>query len=126
MSDVIDARKNPFGGMVTNPENLTDDPVVFRESLRHSLEAWRAEGILVVWLEAPISKASLVPVAVDAGFSYHHAQEDYVMLTLTLVEDAYIPPYTTHYIGAGGVVLNDSNELLVVRRGTASGEGRPL
>ncbi len=115
MSEVIDARKNPFGGMVTNPESLTDDPGAFRESLRHSLEAWRAEGILVVWLEAPISKASLVPVAVDAGFSYHHAQEDYVMLTMTLVEDAYIPPYATHYIGAGGVVLNDSNELLVVR-----------
>ena len=81
----------------------------------NSLEAWRDEGILTVWLEVPIDKSALVPVAVNAGFSYHHAHEDYVMLTLMLVEHSYIPPYATHYIGAGGVVLNDSNELLVVR-----------
>jgi 8-oxo-dGTP pyrophosphatase MutT (NUDIX family) len=41
------------------------------------------------------------------------------------VENAFIPPYSTHYIGAGGVVLNQSRELLVVsekyraRRGPA-------
>ena len=115
MSELLDARKNPFNGMIVNPENLPYDPAAFREGLRHSLEAWRDEGILTVWLEVPIDKSTLVPVAVDAGFSYHHAHEDYVMLTLMLVEHSYIPPYATHYIGAGGVVLNDSNELLVVR-----------
>ena len=30
------------------------------------------------------------------------------------MEGAYIPPYASHYIGAGGVVLNDRRELLVV------------
>ena len=35
-------------------------------------------------------------------------------MTLRLQDGAFIPPYATHYIGAGGVVLNDRNELLVV------------
>ena len=36
------------------------------------------------------------------------------MLTLRLEEGAFIPAYASHYIGAGGVVLNDKKELLVV------------
>jgi 8-oxo-dGTP pyrophosphatase MutT (NUDIX family) len=36
------------------------------------------------------------------------------MLTLRLVPGSFIPPYATHYIGAGGVVLNGGRELLVV------------
>ena len=36
------------------------------------------------------------------------------MLTLRLVKDTYVPPYATHYVGAGGVVLNQREELLVV------------
>jgi len=35
-------------------------------------------------------------------------------LTKRLEEDALIPEYATHYIGAGGVVLNENRELLVV------------
>ena len=36
------------------------------------------------------------------------------MLTLRLEPDAFIPNFATHYIGAGGVVLNEARELLVI------------
>ena len=36
------------------------------------------------------------------------------MLTHRLVPDAHIPPFATHYIGAGGGVLNEDSELLLV------------
>ena len=110
----IESTTNPFGGVVPNPEVLTGDPVEFSKQLGHSLSAWRAEGFKVVWLEIPISKAALVPVAVEAGFAFHHANETYVLLTHQLVEGSHIPPYATHYIGVGGVVLNQAEELLVV------------
>jgi len=112
--DIIEAIPNPFGGMVINPQALTSDPEEFRRQLRHSLDAWEAQGFKVAWLEVPISKVALVPVAVEAGFTFHHAKDDYVLLTRRLVEGAHVPPYASHYIGAGGVVLNDSKELLVV------------
>ena len=48
-----------------------------------------------------------------AGFRFHHSQ-DYLMLTLPLQEGAFVPPYAGHYIGAGGAVLNERRELLVV------------
>ncbi len=115
MPEIIESAKNPFGGVVTKADSLTGDPAAFRRQLDNSLALWRSQGVLVVWLEIPIAKAALVPIAVEAGFSYHHAGEDYLLLTCALREGSHIPPYASHYIGAGGIVLTESNDLLVVR-----------
>ena len=115
MPEIIESANNPFGGVVTKADSLTGDPAAFRGQLDNSLESWRSQGVLVVWLEISIAKAALVPIAVEAGFSYHHAGEDYLLLTCALREGSHIPPYASHYIGAGGIVLTESNDLLVVR-----------
>ena len=125
MDRILEHKPNPFGGVVTDPERLPDDPRRFSQTLQESLETWRSAGVLVVWLEVPIGKAALVPVAVDAGFSYHHAGDDYLLLTLPLREGSHIPPYASHYIGAGGVVLDNNNELLVVREKYGFGDRPP-
>ena len=111
---VLEFTANPFGGVVVAPEKLPEDPNAFHEQLAHSLGTWKAEGFKAVWLEIPIHKSALIPVAVGSGFGFHHTGKDYLMLALRLVEGAFIPPYATHYIGAGGVVLNGRDELLVV------------
>ena len=111
---VIPSTTNAFGGVVVAPEALTDRDDLFAGRLARSLAAWKAAGHMLVWLEVPASRSSLIPVAVDSGFSFHHANEIGVMMTLRLVDEAYIPGYATHYIGVGGVVLNSAGELLVV------------
>jgi 8-oxo-dGTP pyrophosphatase MutT (NUDIX family) len=113
---------NRFGGAVCDPEGLPDDPTAFGSCLRDSLSRWRPNGIKVVWLEIPIGKSGLVPVAVEAGFTFHHTGEGYLMLVTRLEPDAFVPPYATHYTGAGGVVLRNGNsELLVVSERHRSG-----
>ncbi len=125
MVEVLASAPNPFQGIIPEPVALPEDPEVFRRQLHHSLQVWSSAGYLLVWLEVPITHSALIPVAVEAGFSFHHTGQDYLMLTYRLVEGAFIPLYATHYIGAGGVVLNDARELLVVsekyraRRGPA-------
>jgi 8-oxo-dGTP pyrophosphatase MutT (NUDIX family) len=122
----LESGTNPFGGIIPNPAALPSDPEEFRGRLNHSLTTWKDEGYRAVWLEVPIGLSALIPVAVEAGFVFHHSGQrsdlyspgmeggDYLMLTLQLEPGAHIPPYATHYIGVGGVVLNDANELLVV------------
>ena len=105
---------NNFNGVTIDPTALPTDPAEFRARLDVSLAQWRADGRQVVWMEAPIDRAALIPQAVDAGFTFHHTQDTYLMLTLRLVEGALIPYYATHYIGAGGVVINSRQEVLVV------------
>jgi ADP-ribose pyrophosphatase YjhB (NUDIX family) len=114
MMDTLEYDTNPFGGVITNPAHLPDDAAEFEVLLTSSLAAWSGEGFKVVWLETPIEKAELIPVATRHGFTFHHSDEDYLMLTHRLEPDAFIPPYATHYTGAGGVVINENNELLVV------------
>ena len=112
--DKLHFNTNPFGGVLVDPMALPNDPRGFRSQLAYSMDEWTSEGYKVAWLEVPLGKAELVPVAVEAGFSYHHADESYVMMTNQLEQDSYIPPYATHYIGAGAVVLSENRELLVV------------
>ena len=98
----IDSTTNPFRGVVPKPAALPDSPEEFRRQLQHSLGVWRSQGLKAVWLEIPVAKAALIPTAVEVGFVFHHTGEDYLMLTYQLVEEAFIPPFATHYIGAGG------------------------
>ena len=110
----IESTRNHFGGVLPKPEALPVNPDRFRVVLAESLKIWKAEKYRVVWLEVPIEKSSLIPVAVEVGFSFHHSGNDYLMATFQLEEGAFIPAHSSHYIGAGGVTLNENGELLVV------------
>ncbi|MFA6109980.1 MAG: NUDIX domain-containing protein [Candidatus Latescibacterota bacterium] len=123
--EVMEAEADRFGGVLPKPEALDPDPETFGRRLTHSLECWQADGIRLVWLEVPIDKAQLVPVAVAAGFTFHHTGDRYLMLTRRLVEDAFIPGHASHYIGAGGVVLTPERDLLVVAERYYRSPGQP-
>jgi 8-oxo-dGTP diphosphatase len=108
------ATPNIFRGVAIDPDSLASDPARFAAQLRASMKGWRAEGIRVVWLELPIRHAVLIPVAVEEGFVFHHADPGGVTMTCALDSEAVVPLHATHYIGAGGLVLNEARELLVI------------
>ncbi|MFW5688735.1 MAG: NUDIX domain-containing protein [Spirochaetota bacterium] len=112
---VLASTLNPFRGREIDPFQLPGHADSFARDLDESIAAWRAEGVKVVWLQLPVERAVLVPAAVAAGFAYHHATDAWLELTLRLEPDAYVPPFATHYIGAGGVVLTDDRRLLVIQ-----------
>jgi hypothetical protein len=111
---VLDHTTNPFGGIIINPAALPDDIAAFQAQMQASIAQWKDEGNKLVWLEVPIERSALIPVAVAMGFFFHHSSDNYLMTVLRLQPDAFIPPYATHYVGIGGVVLNAKRELLVV------------
>ena len=108
------ATPNPFRGVVVKTAEIPPEPADFAARLDASISEWREAGYEVAWVDIPIALASHVPVATARGFVYHHAGIDYLTATLSLIPGSYIPNYATHYIGAGGVVVNDQDELLVV------------
>ena len=112
--ETIGYTTNPFGGVIIDPQQLGGEVEGFAAQLEHSLEMWAKEEFRVVWFEVPIARSAFIPVAVDMGFTFHHSGEEYLMLTRRLEEGAFIPAHASHYIGAGGVVLNARRELLVV------------
>ena len=111
---LIESTENAFWGVIAETAALQADPDEFKGTLARSLEAWKEADYRVAWLQVPIDKAQLIPVAVEQGFTFHHSEEDYLMLTHQLQEGAFVPAHASHYIGAGGVTINDKRELLVV------------
>jgi 8-oxo-dGTP pyrophosphatase MutT (NUDIX family) len=112
--DLLEHAPDMFGGIIVEADHLPGDPELFRARLQLSLDTWRNEGRRLVWIDVPLHRAHLIPVATKAGFFFHHANEQDVMLVCRLVDDAFVPMHATHYIGVGGVVINDRQELLVV------------
>ena len=113
-SETLEGTTNMYGGITITPAQLPPKNTNFKEILVNSINRWRNENLRLVWLEIPVDLASFVPIAVDLGFSYHHAQKNTIMMTLPLSKDTHIPNYATHNLGAGAVVINENNELLVV------------
>ena len=131
--EILTAAANPFRGMVITTEALPASAAQFQTLLNNSLTLWRSEGYRVAWLQLPRSKAALVPIAVEAGFVFHHSSDgshhddnNYVMLICRLEEGAFVPAYASHYIGVGGVVLNNLQELLVVSEQHRRDKSRPF
>ena len=65
--EVLVSSTNRFAGAVVDPESLPVQAETFRQRLCHSLDAWTSQGLKVVWLEIPIEKSALIPVAVEAA-----------------------------------------------------------
>ena len=112
--DTLAGTTDIYGGVIIDPRRLPADAAGFGARLAASLATWREQRRRLVWLQIPQAAAALVPVAADAGFSFHHAEPGMVMMTLPLRDDAYIPHYATHNVGAGGVVIDSRERLLVV------------
>ncbi|KAG8374681.1 hypothetical protein BUALT_Bualt10G0021200 [Buddleja alternifolia] len=114
--EVLDAFDDEYEGVVVNPARLPSNPNIFASSLRSSMYHWRKKGKKGVWLKLPLERSELVPVAVQEGFEYHHAEKSYVMMTYWIPDGpSLLPSNASHHVGVGGFVINDKDEVLVVQ-----------
>ncbi|CAH1802471.1 unnamed protein product [Owenia fusiformis] len=118
MAEILKGRMDNYGGItiVTGDKNI-ESPDHFDTLLKDSLEQWGSSGVRGVWVKVKTSQAELVPICTKHGFEFHHAQPGYVMLTkwLPLTEENHLPEYANQYLGAAGFVVNEKDEVLVVK-----------
>ncbi|CAN0908420.1 Nudix hydrolase 8 [Linum grandiflorum] len=113
---VLEASDDEYGGIIVDPHRLPHNPDAFASMLRSSLSHWRTKGKKGIWLKLPLERSQLVPIAVQEGFEYHHAEPGYVMLTYWIPEQpCMLPSNASHHVGVGGFVVNENNEILVVQ-----------
>ncbi|XP_016894921.1 nucleoside diphosphate-linked moiety X motif 6 [Cynoglossus semilaevis] len=110
-----------FGGVTVNlgdsglPPDISES--LFSTILRDSLDQWKAEGKVAVWLIVPISLSRCAAAASTHGFTFHHAKHDHTVLALWLGDgENRLPAFATHQIGVAGAVVDESNgKVLVVQ-----------
>ncbi|KAI9123963.1 hypothetical protein K1719_005263 [Acacia pycnantha] len=92
------------------------DSATFVPILRASISHWRQLGKKTVWIKLPTHLACLVEPLVKEGFWYHHAEPKYLMLVYWIPETPNdIPANATHRVCVGGFIMNEKQEILVVR-----------
>ncbi len=93
------------------------DRETFRSRLEATCEVLRELEKSSVWVEVPMSRASLIEEMSILGFEYHHAQGSTAKLNLWLRDgtESKVPEYATHHVGVGAVVVNSRDEILCVR-----------
>lgn len=104
------------GRIIPNPIHFANEPEAFKQQLAQNLTVWKKLKLPFIWLTLTEKQASLIPVAVSLGFCFHHTLDDTLNLVYRCDHEAYILHYASHYIGAGGLVINEQNELLVIRQ----------
>jgi len=92
----------------------------FKEALINLIQIATNHTKQLLWLTLPLNQAVYIPIATDLGFTFHNCLSDEITLTLSLKDNAYVPFIPTYTIGAGAIVLNKRNELLVIRERIAT------
>ncbi|XP_028752705.1 nudix hydrolase 2-like [Neltuma alba] len=122
---LLNAVEDQHGGVIVNMNKRLDSKV-FSSMLHASISHWRQQGKKGVWIKLPIESSNLVEAATKAGFRYHHAEPEYLMLVRWIPNTPDIlPANASHRVSIGAFVVNSKREVLVVqeRCGRFSGIG---
>jgi len=116
-SKTLPCKFDLYGGVIIDPAAIPSEESAFRSVIASSLDEWRKQGKRGVWLHLDIGAAKLVPIAAsEFGFEYHHAEKDYIMMTLVLPDSPNtLPANASHTIGVGALVTNSEGKVLLVR-----------
>ncbi|KAG8230893.1 hypothetical protein J437_LFUL002924 [Ladona fulva] len=96
------------------PCSSADFPIVLSESMNR----WKTNNVRGVWFKVFLKHADWVPILAQNGFTFHHAKQEYVMMCKWLPTNGdvcNIPYYAHTMVGVGAVVINNLEEILVVR-----------
>ncbi|KAK7386066.1 hypothetical protein VNO78_32142 [Psophocarpus tetragonolobus] len=113
--ELLSAVEDHHGGVVVHVEDPIDS-TLFSSQLEASINNWKQQGKKGVWIKLPIQYSNLVDPVVKAGFNYHHAELDYLMLVRWIPDTPHtLPANASHRVGVGAFVLNNNNKVLVVQ-----------
>jgi len=73
------------------------------------------ENKRLLWIKVPIDRSDLIPMLTKYDFIFHHCNENDITLLKKLVFNPIIPNARNHTLGVGVVVINEKNELLVIK-----------
>ncbi len=115
-----------FQGVIIDPLSAPDSRDLFHQHLGDLITHAHSECKQLIWLTLAIDKAHLIAAATDQGFVFHNCLEQELTLILRLNCDAYAPFMATHSIGAGAVVIDKQDRVLVIKEKKALWPGYKL
>ncbi|HHD75393.1 MAG TPA: NUDIX domain-containing protein [Campylobacterales bacterium] len=108
-------KEDIYNGLIVDIDSIEESAIEFKLSLEKLINASRNANKSLIWIDLTTKQAIHISIAIAMGFEFHNCEAQRTTLTFKVKKDAYIPVAPTHTIGVGAVVINDKNELLMVR-----------
>ena len=110
---------DPYNGITIASNDLPNSIEEFELNLDYLIENVENRRFLI-WIYIDINKSDYISIATKRGFVFHSCNEDYILVVKRLKENAIIPTASNHTLGVGAVVINEDNELLVIKERISS------
>lgn len=112
---MLTAKEDRYNGLIVNIETIDKSISKFEQALIQLLHEAQQDQKNLIWLDLTTDQGEHIAIATHLGFTFHNCESHRITLVHRVKPDAYIPVPPTHTIGVGAVVINDKNELLMVR-----------
>lgn len=108
-----------FNGVIIDPASLPETAEELEADLEQLLAYLGSEKRSLSWVTLSITRSESIPFFIKAGFTFHSCLREALTLVRQSEDCSFVPFIPTHTIGAGAIVLNEANEILLVKeRGT--------
>ena len=105
---------DPYNGITINTQSLPKTKEEFESNLDYLIQEVNYKRNLI-WIYIDIGKSDFIQIATKKGFFFHSCDENYILLVKRTIKNAIIPTAANHTLGVGAVVINDKNEILVIK-----------
>ena len=105
---------DPYNGITIESKDLPNSKEEFELNLDFLIEEVQYKRFLI-WIYIDIKKSDFISIATKKGFFFHSCDENYILLVKRTIKNAIIPTAANHTLGVGAVVINDKNEILVIK-----------
>jgi 8-oxo-dGTP diphosphatase len=105
---------DPYNGITIEQSSLPNSKEEFEVNLDYLIKNTTNKRNLI-WIYIDIKRSDFIPIATKKGFFFHSCDEEYVLVVKRLIKDAIVPTAANHTLGVGAVVINEKNELLVIK-----------
>lgn len=116
-ADIFINTKDVYNTRYILSTDLPSDPVVFKKRMVTTLAHFKEEKVKGVYIEVTMEQCAIIGASKELGFSFHHAEGDYVTLQKWVPDSpSKLPHYATHYVGVGGLVIDwETCKVLVIQ-----------
>lgn len=102
-----------YSGITIDTTSIPTVLEKFEQELIKLIENIKDKRLL--WIKLSIDRSDLIPILTKYDFIFHHCNEKDITLLKRLVFNPIIPTARNHTLGVGVVVINEKNELLVIK-----------
>ncbi|MDC0933726.1 NUDIX domain-containing protein [Arcobacteraceae bacterium] len=102
-----------YEGITIDKDTIPHNIVEFEKELTVIIDNLTNKKLL--WIKLHIDKSHYIPLLTKYDFIFHHCNEEDITLLKRLSINPIIPTARNHTLGVGVVVINEKNELLVIR-----------